>query len=314
MFKAFTVYKLLSRVSLAKMEDALAAAAFEPCGASQEKSVGWQPPREQEHGAFVESVDGQYIARLMIETKSVPSSAIKQKVKEAIAEIESTTGRKPGKRERREISEDARLALLPMAFTKQCAVTVWIDPRAGYLVIDNTSQGRLDEVVTALVRAIDGLQISLINTHTSPTTWMALILADSDHLPSEFTIDRECELKAADESKAAVKYAKHPLDIQEVRDHIKLGKLPTKLALTWKDRVSFVLTEHLQVKKIAFLDSVFEGGSRADGEDNFDADVAIATGELRLLIPDLFEALGGESAVGSGGSTSSDTPDDEDEL
>lgn len=314
MFKAFTVYKLLSRVSLAKLEDALAADQFAPCGATQEKSIGWQPPREHEHGAFVESVDGQYIARLMIETKSVPASAVKQKVKEEIAEIESTTGRKPGKRERREISEDARLSLLPMAFTKQCAVTVWIDPKAGYLVLDSVSQGRLDDVVTALIKAVTDLQISLINTNTSPAAWMASVLTDNDNLDRRLSIDRECELKAADESKAVVKYAKHPLDIQEVRDHIKLGKVPTKLALTWKDRVSFVLTEHLQFKKIAFLESVFEGGSRADGEDNFDADVAIATGELRLLIPDLFEALGGESAVGSGGSESSDTPDDEDEL
>jgi recombination associated protein RdgC len=137
---------------------------------------------------------------------------------------------------------------------------------------------------------------------------MAMVLGDSDHLPSDFTIDRECELKASDESKALVKYAKHPLDIKEVRDHIKQGKIPTKLALTWKDRVSFVLTENLAIKKIAFLDSVFEGGSQVDGEDNFDADVAIATGELQLLIPDLLDALGGENSEGSG------TSEDEDEL
>ena len=62
-----------------------------------------------------------------------------------------------------------------------------------------------------------------------------------------------------------------------------------------------MLTESLQIKKVAFLESVFEGtpSSPADGkDDNFDADVAIATGELRKLIPDLLEALGGEAALG----------------
>jgi recombination associated protein RdgC len=39
---------------------------------------------------------------------------------------------------------------------------------------------------------------------------------------------------------------------------------------------------------------VFEGSS-AGKDDGFDADAAIATGELRKLLPDLFEALGGES-------------------
>ena len=78
-----------------------------------------------------------------------------------------------------------------------------------------------------------------------------------------------------------------------------MGKVPTRLAMTWSDRVSFVLTEAMQLKKIAFLESVFEGSaSPADGkDDNYDADVAIATGELSQLIPDLLEALGGEMVV-----------------
>ena len=94
-----------------------------------------------------------------------------------------------------------------------------------------------------------------------------------------------------------MRYTRHALDTDEVSQHIAMGKVPTRLALTWADRVSFVLTEAMQLKKIAFLESVFEGAaaSPADGkDDNFDADVAIATGELRKLIPDLLEALGGE--------------------
>ena len=66
------------------------------------------------------------------------------------------------------------------------------------------------------------------------------------------------------------------------------------------ERVSFVLTEALQLKKVAFLDVVFEGSPASPGDrkdDGFDADVAIATGELVQLIPDLLEALGGEVAL-----------------
>jgi len=77
--------------------------------------------------------------------------------------------------------------------------------------------------------------------------------------------------------------------------------MPTRLALTWSDRVSLVLTEALQLKKIAVLDGVFEAAAAlaSDGkEDDFDADVAIATGELQQLIPDLLEALGGEAQEG----------------
>ena len=110
--------------------------------------------------------------------------------------------------------------------------------------------------------------------------------------PVGFTADRETELKAADESKAVVRYARHPLDIDEVRQHIEHGKLPTKLAMTWDDRVSFVLNDSLQIRKIALLDAVMDGQSQDDS--GFDTDVAITTGELSRLIPELIAALGGE--------------------
>jgi recombination associated protein RdgC len=191
------------------------------------------------------------------------------------------------------------LALLPLAFTKQSTVTVWVDPKAQMLVLDAGSQARADEVITCLVKAVDGLALLLVNTQTSPAAAMSGWLSTRE-APPGFSVDRECELKAADESKAVVRYTRHPLDTEEVSQHIAMGKVPTRLALTWDDRVSFVLTEALQLKKVAFLETVFEGAPDAAGDgkdDGFDADVAIATGELRKLFPDLLEALGGEAPL-----------------
>ena len=285
---------------VATLEDALEDARFTECGASQEKSVGWVEPRGHEHGALVEVVGGQWLMKLMIEVKVIPASVVKRKVQEQLDHIEATTGRKPGKKERRDISEDARLALLPVAFTKQASVQVWADPTAGILVTDAGSQGKADEVMTWLIKAIDGLVVQLVNTQTSPAAAMALWLSTKEG-PPDFTVDRECELKAADESRAVVRYTRHALDTDEVSQHIAMGKMPTRLALTWSDRVSFVLTDTLQLKKVSFLETVFEGAAAAPGDtqdDNFDADVAIATGELTKLIPDLLEALGGEVVAG----------------
>jgi recombination associated protein RdgC len=245
---------------------------------------------------MVEVVGGQWLLKLMVEIKVVPGSVIKRKVQEQLDHIEATTGRKPGKKEKREISDDARLALLPMAFSKQSSVQVWVDPAANLLLTDAGSQAKADEVMTWLIKAVDGLVVQLINTQISPAAAMAEWLSTQD-APPGFSVDRECELKASDESRSVVRYTRHPLDTEEVIQHINMGKMPTRLALTWSDRVSFVLTEALQLKKLAFLESVFEGApaNPADGkDDNFDADVAISTGELRKLIADLIEALGGE--------------------
>lgn len=295
------VYRMVSpwTMTQAQLDEALQPARFSPCGASQEKSVGWVEPRGEAHGPLVEVVGGHWLLRQMVEVRSVPGSVVKRKVEEQVKHIEATTGRKPGRKEIRDLREDARMALLPMAFTKEAATQVWIHPKARLLVLDTGTQARADETMTALVKAIDGLVVVMLDTQTSPAAAMADWLSTQE-APRGFSVDRECELKAADESKAVVRYTRHALDIDEVRSHIAMGKMPTRLAMTWNNRVSFVLTEALQIKKLAFLDVVLEGAPASptgDAKDSgFDTDAAIATGELSGLIPDLLEALGGEMA------------------
>jgi recombination associated protein RdgC len=281
--------------TLAQLEQALDAERFVPCGASQEKSIGWVEPRGEAHGPLVEAVNGQRILKLKIETKGVPGSVVTRKAKERCACIETTTGRKPGKKEMKEIKEDVKMSLMPMAFSKESSVWVWVDPVAHLLALDAGSQAKADEVVTMLVKTFAGVSLTLLNTHMSPQSAMASWLMSQD-APAGFSVDRECELRAADESKSVVRYVRHPLDTDEVKQHVEAGKLPTRLAMTWEGRVSFSLTEALQLKKVTFLDVVFEN-TTSDKDEGFDADVAIATGELQQLLPDLIASLGGEQAL-----------------
>jgi recombination associated protein RdgC len=296
-FKNVMVYRIGEgwSPSLEQMEQALDAERFVSCGASQEKAIGWVEPRGEAHGPLVEAVSGQRILKLKIETKGVPSSVVTRKAKERSAVIEATEGRKPGKKEMKEIKEDVKMSLMPMAFSKESSVWVWIDPVSHLLVMDAGSQAKADEVVTMLIKSFAGLSLTLINTQMSPQSAMAAWLI-SQESPAAFSVDRECELKAADESKSVVRYVRHPLDTDEVKQHVEGGKLPTRLALTWEGRVSFSLTEGMQLKKVTFLDVVFEATS-TEKDEGFDADVAIATGELGKLLPDLFDALGGEMAL-----------------
>jgi len=293
MFKNMIIYRIASEwnTDLATLEDTLSHQMFQECGATQEKSGGWMPPRGEAHGLLVESVGGQWILRFMLESKIVPGPVLMRKVKEKAAHIEKQTGRKPGKKETRELKEEAKLDLLPMAFSKQSTVWVWIDRKARLLILDTGSQACADEIVTLLVKSLPRLSLSLLDTQLSPQAAMSQWLLNQES-PIGFSIDKECELKSVNENKSVVRYARHPLDIEEIQDHIQAGKLPTKLAMIWNDRVSFLLTESLHIKKVIFQDTVFEG--QAQKESGFDADVAISTGVLSHFILDLVDALGGE--------------------
>ena len=297
MFKNLIVYRIAAgwSVGAAQMQESLEKARFVECGATQPISSGWVEPRGVAHAPLAEVVAGQLLLKLATEQKVLPAAVVKRRVDEMAAHIEKSSGRKPGKKQKKELKEDAVLELLPQAFTKQAAINVWLDAQHMLLLIDASSPARADEVVTLLVKSFEGLSVSHVATVESAAVAMTRWLASGEP-PAGFTVDRECELKSADEMKSVVRYARHPLDTDEVRRYVNQGKLPTKLALTWQGRVSFLLTDTMQIKKLAFLDGVFEG-SKPGKDEAFDADAAIATGELRKMIPDLIEALGGEQPL-----------------
>lgn len=302
MFKNAILYRITEWDSeaLSSLEDRLAAGRFAECGATQPESAGWVQPRGDKHSSFHESVGGQLILRLCVERKAVPSSVVKAQLEARLDKVEQETGRRPKGKMAKELKEEIVQDLLPRAFPKRSTNLVWIDQKAGLVVINAGSIKSADRIVTLLVEALGGgIVLRPVNTQVAPATAMAEWLK-SKEAPAGFTIDRECELKQPDSEKSTVRYARHTLDIDEVAEHITQGKLPTQLAMTWNSRVSFVLTEGLSIKKIKLLDVVLEGTSSPTGKDDggFDADVAISTGELKLLLPDLLEALGGEMPDG----------------
>lgn len=286
---------------LEALEKVLHKARFVPCGATEPESSGWVPPRGNKGKRLAELVGGHLLLKLCTEKRAVPGSAIRAAVDERIEKYKTETGneRVPAKL-KKEFKEDVLLELLPRAFTKRSTVLLWLDPDSRLLTVDAGSLAGADKVVSALLAALldapggGPLDLQLVQTQSSPAASMAHWLSTRE-APWRFTVDRDCELKMPDEQKASVRYSRHTLEIDEVAQHIVAGKVPTQLALTWNDRVSFVLSDAGQIRKIKLLDVVMEGVDKpGKDEDGFDADAAILTGELSALIPDLVEALGGE--------------------
>ncbi len=300
MFKNLTIFRFTGMPEFSVFESDLAAAKFIECSPNQGKSYGFVPARGNEHGAYAESIGGQWIAKFAIETRTVPADQVKKLVDERAKAIEESTGRKPGKKERREIEEDAHAELMPKAFPKRKDFHIWIDQKAGLLMMDTPSSARADDVIVALVGACDGLVISHVQTVTSPFVAMSEWLRNTDSVPENFALGRDCKLIASDETKRAVTYKNYHLDIDQVRQHITTGSLPDFVSMIHDDTVSFVLRDTLQLSKIKILDIAFDGVKDEDAS-GFDTDVAITTGELSKLIPRLINAMGGYLEVTEGG-------------
>lgn len=89
---------------------------------------------------------------------------------------------------------------------------------------------------------------------------------------------------------------KHTLEGEQIKQHLAEGKTATKLALTWADKISFILTDTLQIKRVVFLDILKEqsDGQAENEEERFDLDFTLMAGELSQLLTALVGALGGE--------------------
>ncbi len=297
MFKNALVFRIdhWAPPDLAEIERRLDAGRFVACGATQPESAGWVAPRGDEHAALAESIGGQLILKLCTETKTAPASVVKTQLEAELDQIEQATGRRLKGKKARELKDHIVHTLLPRAFPKRRHTLVWLDAKAGLVLVDATSMKKADSVVTCLVELLGGgLKLAAIQTELAPAAAMAGWLADKQ-APAGFSLDRECELRQPDSEKATVRYARHALDIDEVAQHVKAGKLPTQLAMTWASRVSFVLGENLALKKVKLLDVVMESTGREaeGGTKDFDSDVAITTGELGQLMAQLIDALGG---------------------
>lgn len=292
-FKNLQVYRLPRNwdVSIDQVEERLARMILQECSATASRSVGWIPVRDG--GTLIHNVNNQWLLRLGCEEKLLPVSIVKRFATEKAKDIEEREGRRVGRREMRELIEQMTLELLPRAFTRTRSTCGWIDRGNGWLVIDAASPAKAEEFLELLRKTIDDLPVKILKVNLSPAAAMSAWLAAGEG-PTGFTIDQDLELRSVD--KATVRYVNHSLEGEEIRQHIADGKTVTRLAMTWNDRLSFILNDLLQIKRLEFLDILKEQSDNQsdNAEERFDLDFTLMTGEVAQLLHDLVAALGDE--------------------
>ena len=294
-FKNIFIYRLPAdcAISADALQEKLAQKPLLPCSGLDKQSRGWVSCRGDDR--LVHVANQQILFALGVEQKLLPASIINRFAKDRVADIEAQQGYKVGRKELKDLKEAITEELLPRAFAVQRTTYAWLDTVNGHLVIDAASANKAEELLEFLNKTLDNLPVKPLQTETSPVSAMTDWLA-GEEAPVGFTIDRELELRATGESKATVRYANHALEGEEILAHIASGKRATRLGMTWNDRISFVLTEQLQIKRLEFLDIIKEESTTlADSADEmFELDFTLMTGELAGMLADLTAALGGE--------------------
>lgn len=297
-FKNLVVYRLAPEwsISAAELEERCAQRALQPCGPFEMVSRGWTHVTNTVK-RYVHTTNGHHLISLGVEQKLLPASIIRQVASDRAQELEQQQGYPVGRRQMRELKERVTEELRARALTRRTTTRAWIDPKNGWFVIDAAGGARADAVVETLRETLGSLPVHFLDVERSPQMSMAswLMLGDA---PMRFVIDQDLELQSVDKTKATIRYARHPLDGKEIRTHLQAGMYATKLGLTWNDRISFVLTEKLQIKRVEFIGVEKErddGQSEISPEEQLDMEFTLMAGELSQMLAELAEALGGET-------------------
>lgn len=270
------------------LQEALEPHQAGPTMAMEVVSMGWVPPVKD--GALAHLVGEHILLSLRTTKKLIPSKVVAKAAAVRADEIEREQGFKPGRKQMREIKEKVMDTLLPTALSVDTDTRVWIDIGANRLIIDTSSDARADEALQMLNRAVERMPLANLHLEMAPATAMTEWIA-RDEAPPNFTIDTDTEFRSSGEGRASVRYVRQSVEADQARAHIEAGKQVTRLAMTWADRISFVLTEGMTLARITPLDVIKAEGEEA--ERGFDGEFLLLAGECRKLIDDLVDAMGG---------------------
>lgn len=298
-FKNLMVYRLNSDVALNadEMEKQLSAFSFTPCGSQDMAKTGWVSPMGSHSDALTHAVNGQIVICARKEEKILPSPVIKQELQAKIDKLEGEQHRKLKKTEKDSLKDEVLHSLLPRAFSRFNQTFMWIDTVNNLIMVDAASAKRAEDTLALLRKSLGSLPVVPL-TMESPIELTLTEWVRSGELPAGFIIQDEAELKAILEEGGVIRCKKQNLISDEIAVHIEAGKLVTKLAVDWQERIQVVIADDGSIKRLKFADTLRDQNDDIDRDDfaqRFDADFILMTSELAALIQNLIEALGGEA-------------------
>lgn len=291
MFKNLLAYKfeensLLSDDELnEQLEAALCLKSLMPCLTQEIESIGWLPVLDDQ---YVEKINNCLFINLGIETKQLPSSAVKTAVNKKIKE----KGLKHVSRsEMKELTEIVMNELMPNALVVQTNMMAYIDLENHWLVVDAPSSKKASVLSSFLRKTIGSLPIIPLapsNSITAAMTHWALHGIGSDN----FSLWCDVELEEMKEEGGIAKFKDVALDSKEVQDLLKDGWQVTKLALSYDDKMAFILGGDFIFKRIKMLESFTENlESEDDPRLQAQADLYLAVDVYRNAIKCAYNSI-----------------------
>ena len=242
----------------------LEQAAFTPCMGLDWFSEGFAPPTPFSYD-FVFTAQNSNRVCLKHEEKVLPSATVRDLVHEKVAEIQEAEARNVGRKEKQQLKEQITDDLLPRALTQSRRTEAIFDTKRGYLLVNEASDKRAEQMLIKLREALGGLKVAMPHTRESPSSLMTEWLLQG-HAEGDFELGYNVLLQGVGDVVPKVKISKKDLTTAEVIKHAQNGMQVVELELEWREQISFTLTQDFTLKRIQYLD-VLQEEAEGHGDD-----------------------------------------------
>ncbi|MEM7100903.1 MAG: recombination-associated protein RdgC [Pseudomonadota bacterium] len=271
----------------------LSSAAFTPCGALTERSMGFEPPIEGAGDLLSRTVAGCDLLQLRIQSRVLPTAAINESLEERIASFTRRTGLAPNRKEKRDLKDEVFVQLLPQALLKSDRIRAFYIKRENVLAVGSASATVAEDFLSVLRDALGSVQAIPLEFKRSTGGLLASIFLGQG--PEGFGLGRECRMKDTSDPKASVNWLDMDLGVTSVRNHVKNGLVIDRLGMQFDTVLRLTLDEELIVRKLRVegVEALEEIEDEEDPLARFDAEFAMESGLVTRLIQALKKELGG---------------------
>lgn len=251
-------------------------------------SFGLSKHEHFEGNLFFRCSFGYTVFQFEKRSRIVPAAAVKKRYNEMLAQAEARVGHKLNRKDRLQLKDEVRDAMIPTAFirsTKVMCVT-----KGKNLIVGTATPSIVEEVI--LVLQSYGIPVEVMTVATIDfAKWMTGVMSEalttSNDIVQQFAVLDKSVLKTGD----TVMRANGDVNVETLIDFIAQGATVTQLRLRDQYDTTFTLTDSSKSLGMVLKGIKFDGGSIADTAGDMDGLVTVTSSALVTLSKTLIDAV-----------------------
>jgi recombination associated protein RdgC len=291
LFKQVQIYQLKTPIASSPIaiSEKLEPLTFKPCLPSMPTSTGWVSPVDENDAPLAIAMNGCIMLCLQTQEKILPASVIRQELNELIKQREERDTRKIRHKEKLSLKDEVTMTLLPRAFSKLSRLYAYIDTRNNWLVIGSANAKKVELFISFFKKSISEQIYTFDLKKLAPvlTQWLK-----NQNYPKDFAIEKSCVLQDPNQQKRIIRCQQQDLFANPIQNLIKDGCETKQLALSWQDRINFILSDDFSLSGIKFQDDLIAEAKNMEAETKLQilaADFLIMSETFSLLLSDLLD-------------------------